>query len=192
MRHFPIHTGLAMATVGLLLAGAKLVVPAVHGPAAAQFTAIVDFAPEHVPLSPLSRRSEPEPPVMPHSKLSIAPTLLDDSGGVLDHFYEALWRTEKGGKGAVTHIEHYGDSPTTADLITGDIRSQLQQRFGDGGHGFVLVAKPWAWYQHTGVQLSGSGWQIIPATRFETRDGLYGLGGVTFTGSGSAHTIVDF
>jgi len=44
--------------------------------------------------------------------------LLEDSGGALDHFYEALWRTEKREPGAVTHIVHYGDSPTTADLIT--------------------------------------------------------------------------
>ena len=83
---------------------------------------------------------------------------------------------------------HYGDSPTTADLITGDIRAMLQTRFGDAGHGFILLAKPWAWYQHRGAWLTGSGWQIFPATRFETKDGIFGLGGVNFTGGASART----
>ena len=192
MKSFPIHTGLAIATLGILLAGAQLVTPAIKGPEPAQFQAIVDFTPDRVPLSPLSRRSEPEPAFVSRIKVPGDSPLLDDSGGVLDHFYQSLWRTEKRENDAVTHIVHYGDSPTTADLITGDIRSQLQKRYGDAGHGFILVAKPWAWYQHTGVQLSGSGWQMSPATHFETHDGLFGLGGVSFTGSGSAHSRIVF
>src|SRR5437879_5813204 len=168
MKGFPLHTGLTIATLGLLLAGARLVAPAIKGPEPAQFQAIVDFTPERVPLSPLTRRSEPEPVPVARIKLPGTSPLLDDSGGVLDHFYQALWQTEKrepdavSHGAAVTHIVHYGDSPTTADLITGDIRSQLQKRFGDAGHGFILVAKPWAWYQHEGVQLSASGWQMTP------------------------------
>jgi hypothetical protein len=131
MKGFPLHTGLAIATLGLFLAGARLVAPAIKGPEAAQFKAIVDFAPDRVPLSPLTRRREPEPVLVPRIKLPGASPLLDDSGGVLDHFYQALWRTEKQEPDAlshstVTHIVHYGDSPTTADLITGDIRAQLQ------------------------------------------------------------------
>ena len=81
--------------------------------------------------------------------------LLDAMG--LEHFYGALARTAKGD--GVTRIVHYGDSPTTADLITGDVRHLLQARFGDAGHGFILIDKPWAWYQHDMVKLSGSGWQ---------------------------------
>ena len=157
--------------------------PAIHGPDRAQFEAIVDFAPDSVPLSPLSRRAEPEPVLIPRIKPTQASPLLVDSNRGLDHFYQALWASEKHEEGAVTHVVHYGDSPTTADLITGDIRSQLQQSFGDAGHGFILVAKPWAWYQHTDVQLSASGWQMSPASHFETHDGLFGLGGVSFTGS---------
>ncbi len=192
MKSFPLHTGLTIALLGVLLALMRFVAPAIKGPEPAQFEAIVDFAPERVPLSPLSRRSEPEPALLPRLKLSGLPPLLDDSGGALDHFYQALWRTEKREPDAVTHIVHYGDSPTTADLITGDIRSQLQKRFGDAGHGFVLIARPWAWYQHVGVQLSASGWQMSPATHFETHDGLYGLGGVSFTGSLLASSRIVF
>jgi lysophospholipase L1-like esterase len=179
-----------MVTLAVLLAGVRLVAPAVKGPDASLAAAIVDFAPERTPLVPLTRRSEPAPPTAPRMKAEIAAPLLDDSNRALDHFYQALWRTEKRETGAVTRIVHYGDSPTTADLITGDVRSLLQQRFGDAGHGFILVAKPWAWYGHKDVQLAGSGWQMAPASRFEARDGLFGLGGVSFTGAGNAHSRI--
>lgn len=183
MRSFPLQTGLAILAVGALLAGARLVNPTVKGPDPAQLEAIVDFEPDRVPLSPLSRRVEPEPVMMPKGKGVVRSQLLEDSNGGLDLFYQALWETEKHEPGAITRVSHYGDSPTTADLITGDIRAQLQQRYGDAGHGFILIDKPWAWYQHAGVQLSASGWQSMGATHFQTRDGLYGLGGVSFTGT---------
>jgi lysophospholipase L1-like esterase len=192
MKGFPLHTGLTIATLGLLLAGARLVVPAIKGPEPAQFQGIVDFAPERVPFSPLNRRIEPEPEPAPRIKVPGVSALLDSADGALDHFYQSLWRTEKREGDAVTRIVHYGDSPTTADLITGDIRSQLQKAFGDAGHGFVLVAKPWAWYQHAGVQLSASGWQMSPASHFEAHDGMFGLGGVSFSGSESAHSTIVF
>src|SRR2546423_12365234 len=95
MSRFPLHTGLTIATLGLLLAGARLVTPAIKGPERAQFTTIFDFAPERVPLSPLIRRPEPEPPPVPRIKAKEVSPLLEDSGGAMDHFYQSLWRTEK-------------------------------------------------------------------------------------------------
>jgi len=207
MRRFPFHTALTMALLALLLAGARGGLTAhrparwpaawltVNGPDLSQFTALVDFAPDSVPLLPLVRHVDATPaglPLLPDRRNASAPQLLEDGDGVLDRFYGALWRTEKGLPGAVTQVLHYGDSPTTADLITGDIRALLQKRYGNGGHGFVLIAKPWAWYQHTGVDLSASGWQIFPATRFEARDGWYGLGGVSFTGDAGATSRIVF
>ena len=41
---------------------------------------------------------------------------LSDPTHALDHFYEALQRTETRWPGAITRIVHYGDSPTTADF----------------------------------------------------------------------------
>ena len=83
-----------------------------------------------------------------------APRNLFDPAHVLDHFYEALL------KGENVHIIHYGDSPTTADLITADARALFQHEFGDGGMGFVLMARPWAWYNHRGIDMTGSNWKI--------------------------------
>jgi lysophospholipase L1-like esterase len=113
---------------------------------------------------------------------------LNDPTHSLDHFFEALYRTETKQPGAVTRIVHYGDSPTTADLITGDTRKLLQTRFGDAGHGFCLLAKPWAWYDHNGVSIQSSGWTVDPATQSKLRDGFYGLGGVSFRGDAGTHS----
>jgi lysophospholipase L1-like esterase len=109
---------------------------------------------------------------------------LDMPPGSLDNFYESLRR-----KG-VTRILHYGDSPTTADSITSDVRRLLQDRFGDAGHGFLLIAKPWAWYGHSGMQLDAKGWDISPASQARASDGFHGLGGVSFRGEPGAWSRV--
>ncbi len=106
----------------------------------------------------------------------------------LDAFYRALSRTEA--TQDVTRILHYGDSPVTADSITADMRSLLQQQFGDAGHGFILIAKPWAWYGHRGVDVRGSGWRIEPASQSRARDGVHGLGGVNFRGETGASSRI--
>ncbi len=105
--------------------------------------------------------------------------------GPLDRFYGALAELERR-QARQLRIVHYGDSPTTADLITADTRELLQKNFGDAGHGFHLIAKPWAWYEHRGVAADGGGWQIDPATQNQLKDGIYGLGGVSFRGAPGA------
>jgi lysophospholipase L1-like esterase len=123
----------------------------------------------------------------------IVETLVDPKGE-LKRFYEALHAVERRDESAVARILHYGDSPTTADLITADARALLQKEFGDAGHGFVLIAKPWAWYGHRGVQVRGSGWKIEPANTAELKDGQYGLGAVSFRGrpgSSSRISVAD-
>jgi len=112
--------------------------------------------------------------------LTKAPKNLLDPAHVLDHFYEALL------KGENVHIIHYGDSPTTADLITADARALFQHEFGDGGMGFVLMARPWAWYNHRGIEMTGSNWKIDVGGNSALKDGLNGLGAVSFRGAPGA------
>jgi lysophospholipase L1-like esterase len=191
MRQFPFSTASTIFLLGGLLTTAPLAIPRLQPLRFSMWNEFTEFTPERTPLSPLiARIPEPiaPPPRLPR-QASIKP-LLDDSHGALDHFYQSLDRTERREPDAITRIVHYGDSPTTADLITGDVRALLQQRFGDAGHGFILVAKPWAWYQHRAVSLSDSGWQIFPATRFQARDGFFGLGGVSFTATEPARTRI--
>ena len=86
-------------------------------------------------------------------------------------------------------VLHYGDSPTTADLITGDVRAMLQKKFGDAGHGFLLTAKPWAWYQHRGVDISDKGWTTSTAVGKGHED-TYGVGGASFEGVAGASSHI--
>ena len=148
--------------------------------------AVLDFTPRKRSAAPIEDeqlRMHPDKDAASYKIFRV-----NDPWRSLDHFFEALYRTETRQPGAVTRIVHYGDSPTTADLITGDTRKLLQSRFGDAGHGFVLLAKPWAWYDHNGVNIQDSGWTIDPATQSKLRDGLFGLGGVTFRGDAGTHT----
>lgn len=131
-----------------------------------------------------------EPVYRPNAMSRNAVPGLSDPTGNLRHFYAALWRTEQRAPGAVTRVLHYGDSPTTADSVTADIRTLLQQQFGNSGHGFVLIAKPWAWYGHRGVDLHANGWHIEAATMGRAADGFHGLGGVSFTGETGASSTV--
>ncbi len=118
-------------------------------------------------------------------------TTLQDGSGALDPFYAQLWTLQQHSRPEVVTVLHYGDSPTTADLITGDVRALLQERFGDAGHGFNLGAKPWAWYGHRDVDMSDKGWassqkDATPVGRMKTS--VYGLGGAIFVGSTGAQT----
>jgi lysophospholipase L1-like esterase len=93
-------------------------------------------------------------------------------------FYRALTATAARQQGAVTRVLHYGDSLIDQDLITGALRESLQRRYGDGGHGFVLAAKPWRWYSQVGVSLAEEegAWDHFRLVGGKTRDGRLGLG----------------
>lgn len=147
------------------------------------------FDPRNIPMVwdfPVPKRVNPDTaPALDEIRAKrlqvMAPKHLIDPDGELDHFYEALL------KGGVTRVLHYGDSPTTADLITADARAMLQREFGDAGTGFVLIARPWAWYNHRGVEMdASSNWKIDVAGATDLKDGLDGLGGASFRGPAGA------
>jgi lysophospholipase L1-like esterase len=125
-------------------------------------------------------KPKPEPPDARIRETKPPENLVDPTHS-LDHFYEALL------KNGTVRILHYGDSPTTGDLITADARAMLQKQFGDAGSGFVLIARPWAWYNHRGVEMDASShWKIDIAGIAQLKDGMHGLGGVSFIGSPGA------
>ena len=109
----------------------------------------------------------------------------DATGHALDAFFERLARTQRGEEGAITRILHYGDSTIASDYISGTVRRRLQARFGDAGHGFILIANPWEWYFHNDVTHgSDGGWKASRLAGPIAPDGLYGLGGVSFASYG--------
>lgn len=110
---------------------------------------------------------------------------IEDPARALDNFYAALARTDAKKPGAITRITHYGDSPITNDGITSTVRRMMQVRYGDAGHGFILMDRPWAWYNHEAITFtSGGGWTSDAMMNPKINDGQFGLGGVSFRASG--------
>jgi lysophospholipase L1-like esterase len=110
----------------------------------------------------------------------LAQPIEDPAGRAMRSFYSALARTERREPSAVTRILHYGDSHVAADVMTGALRSTLQDRFGDAGPGFVHAGRPWSWYGRAGV-VSGSTprWRTENASRGKKSDGRRGISGVS-------------
>jgi lysophospholipase L1-like esterase len=189
-KSIPIHAILAVASFAVLLGLAHLCLGQGRGLPPKFYAGIVVFGERTTPLLPRLAVPPPESAsTLLLNGLDGRTPLLADANGGLDRFYEALYALEQHRRAGAVRITHYGDSPTTADLITGDVRELLQKRWGDAGHGFVLIAKPWAWYNHRNVEVSGSGWKIDTAVSGH-RDGEYGYGGAIFDGSAGASSHI--
>jgi len=123
------------------------------------------------------------PPHQPDTDLSTdAPRGIDDpTARALNRFYKALQATEATATGAHARVLYYGDSVVAADGVTSTLRHRLQKRFGDAGHGFILLANAWPGYVHENVsRVAGSGWKVSRLVGPYSEDGFYGLGGVSF------------
>ncbi|MCC6876877.1 MAG: hypothetical protein IT378_21410, partial [Sandaracinaceae bacterium] len=111
----------------------------------------------------------------------LAREIEDPEGRAMRPFYEALLRTARGDAGAITRVAHYGDSSIAGDGITSTLRRRLQQRFGDAGHGFVLIARGHMPYRHQDIEHEASdNWRLIELVRAGLSDHLYGYGGVQY------------
>ncbi|MEQ9323780.1 MAG: hypothetical protein RIF41_31745, partial [Polyangiaceae bacterium] len=114
---------------------------------------------------------EPTPPVEP-ATLAPEPTcspvtvavpdvpMADDDhpvpaivgGETLAPFFEKVARLIRGEASDHIRIAVYGDSNLTMDYLTGQLRRALQLEFGDAGHGFVALGRPWSHYKHMDVR----------------------------------------
>jgi len=125
------------------------------------------------------------PDIDPQIRATLRTVAIDDPAHTLDAFFARLARTDRREAGAVTRILHYGDSTIASDYVSGTMRRRLQARFGDAGHGFILIANPWEWYFHNDVVHASSGeWKASRLAGPVAPDGMYGLGGVSFTSYG--------
>lgn len=116
---------------------------------------------------------------------------IEDPKGSLRAFYEALSRTDSDAPGAITRALHLGDSSIGLDGVPHAIRSRMQDRFGDGGAGFVLLDRYSENYKNRAAAIrSGGNWDICYIAYLCKKDGHYGLGGHVFRGRrGSSSTI---
>lgn len=133
-----------------------------------------------VAVSKPVERSPDGPSIDASEYAGISVYIEDPTGRGMAPFYRALEKTfEEEGK-AIARVGHYGDSSIATDLITSTVREQLQRRFGDAGHGFVIAAKGYIPYKHRGVRQSSNedSWATREVARRQDGGGRYGYGGV--------------
>lgn len=108
---------------------------------------------------------------------------LENPGGVaLDSFYRRLRALAdgSGGAGDKVRIVIYGASHTQADIYTSYLRYYLQRRFGNGGRGFVPLAKANRWHRQPNLRIDNAdGVVVLHAQRRDApEDGAFGLMGL--------------
>lgn len=88
----------------------------------------------------------------------------DRSGRALERFHQALDRaaTRRG----QARVVFWGASHTAGDEYVGMLRRDLQERFGDGGPGFVIPVKPFMGWNHRAAHVeSGGAWRVLRGDR---------------------------
>ena len=105
------------------------------------------------------------------------PAIVDSR--VLRPFFRKVARLLRGDADDHIRIAVYGDSNLTPDHLTGQMRRILQQRYGDAGHGFVALGRPWSHYLHMDVKHGqGSGWEAYASSTDPVIDRVYGISGI--------------
>lgn len=170
-------------------------VPAPGAAAAAAPAATVGEAKLVIETTEQSELRQPEVVAIPQAAREAIPAAVDEkkpprsiedpSGHAMDPFYAALARAERKDQGGIARVTYFGDSIVVSDFVTATLRRRLQKRFGDAGHGFMLMANAWPGYFHNDVvRFAAPGWTVSRIVGPFARDGLYGLGGVSFRSEG--------
>lgn len=107
------------------------------------------------------------------------PEIVDESES-LNHFYEKLAAVTRGTAKDHVRIAMYGDSNMTMDFITGHMRRYFQKKFGDAGHGWVSMGRPWDWYHHMDVRHGAfkKSWLHYAVSTSPAWDKLIGFSGI--------------
>ncbi len=113
-----------------------------------------------------------------------------ENESALQAFHSALAKLQSGKlAGGKLRILAYGASHTQADIYTSYLRDYLQSRFGDGGLGFVQMAKLDKSYHTLDLQVESAGFSIEHAQKnAPAAHGWFGLlGAAGVAASSSAH-----
>lgn len=134
---------------------------------------------ETAPAAPPPAKDIPRPaPLDPY---------LTDPTHRLDRFFEALADREAGRRPKV-RVLYYGTSEIGHDRVTSQIRRMFQERFGDGGKGWVLIDRTWAILDHRDIIWTHEepNWVSYSIRTGVFKAGHYGLGGVMVESKGPA------
>jgi lysophospholipase L1-like esterase len=116
-----------------------------------------------------------------YSKVASGADIPVENPAALIPFFEQLYRHQQGQMPGPVRILHYGDSHTAADEWTGEMRTRLQEKFGDGGSGYSFAGRPYNGYRREDVRSgSTSGWHTDGLVG-RSGDGVYGLGGISMS-----------
>jgi lysophospholipase L1-like esterase len=127
------------------------------------------------PPCPVAEPWLPEVPVGPGEP----PLVAIERPELLEAFFVKVARLARGLATDHLRIAVYGDSNLTMDHMTGRMRRTLQQRFGDAGHGFVSLGRPWAHYHHMDVQHDcEDGFDSYACSTDPVLDHGYGISGI--------------
>ncbi len=110
---------------------------------------------------------------LPEQPLAKFMPIEDAKGDALASFHGALRKLAAGedADGKV-RIAVYGSSSVAADRYTGYLRGYLQQRFGDGGIGYVATVPLWRWHRHNEVAVTATkGWSVEHGQKKVIREG---------------------
>lgn len=101
------------------------------------------------------------------------------SDGPLAPFHRALASLAAGTRGEPVRILWMGDSHTAADFLTDAVRAHLQERFGDGGPGFLRLGVRQERHARVSSDIFGSFARTprAPSSSLRVEDGFFGLGG---------------
>ena len=143
-------------------------------------------APKEASLPPPAKVEECKPietqlPEIAHEDFDVdVPEIEDATAEAMAPLYEKMALLLRGKATDHIRIGMYGDSNMTMDWITGRIRRLLQQKYGDAGHGFVALAKPWTWYHHNDVKhdLWLDSWINFAVSTAPAVDHLVGFAGI--------------
>ncbi len=129
-----------------------------------------------------SRRMGPrllEPP--PTEKLGLDIAIEDRDGESMKALHDALARATAGEGQA--RLVFFGASHVASDLFTGYIRRELQNRYGDAGHGFVVPVHPWRTYRHRDINIESDGkrWDTHRIRVGDAEVELVGIAGVAMS-----------
>jgi lysophospholipase L1-like esterase len=130
----------------------------------------------------------PDAAGLPARPPGVPTPLVDPDYRGMDAFYRALHRTTQGE--GLARAAHYGDSTIAADGITSTVRARLQDRFGDGGPGYLSAGMDPRWNMRHDVTIKRTGdWETV-SLLLGGGGGRYGYGGIVSTAAADAYLTI--
>jgi hypothetical protein len=131
--------------------------------------AVIDSCPALAIKLPELTRDDRDP--------ATVPDIVDEER--LAPFFDKVARLMRGEASDHIRIAVYGDSNLTMDYMTGQMRRRLQLEFGDAGHGFVALGRPWSHYKHMDVLHDvKKGFDSYACSTDPAIDRMYGISGI--------------